>query len=332
MTFAEIAGHASAIRTLRAAIARPASAYLLHGPAGIGKRRVADAFAARLLCAAPADDDVCGTCAHCTRVRAGTHPDLLVVERDPERRDVRIEQARELTRWLSLRPMMATRKVALLDGAHQLNPAGQNALLRTLEEPPGAAVIVLAATGVTNMLPTVRSRCQQIRLDPVPIDAVAQVLRVRGIDDGRARVLAARAGGSIGQALALADDEQDTLRTRVLDTLAQLPERSADDLCALAAEAGRGATERALEAAVTWYRDLLGLVLGADQDALRNPDAARPLQAAAARLTPDAVLRALEEVCDTLTAIGRNANRVLAIETMLLDLRRLERGAGARHG
>jgi DNA polymerase III subunit delta' len=329
VTFADILGHAPAVGTLRTAAKRPASAYLLYGPTGIGKRRVADAFATRLLCAAPPDDDVCGTCSQCTRVRAGTHPDLLIVERDPERRDVRIEQARELTRWLSLRPMMAPRKVALLDGAHQLNPAGQNALLKTLEEPPGAAVIVLTATGVTNLLPTVRSRCQQIRLDPLPSDAVARVLRAQGIDDEVARILAARSGGSIGRALALADDGLDALRTRVLGTLADLPERSADDLCALAVEAGRGATEPALEIAVAWYRDLLGLILGAGVEALRNPDASGPLRAAAARLTPDAVLRALEEVCDTLTALSRNANRVLAIETMLLDLRRIERSAGA---
>jgi DNA polymerase-3 subunit delta' len=203
--------------------------------------------------------------------------------------------------------------------------------LKTLEEPPGAAVIVLTATGVTNLLPTVRSRCQQIRLDPLPSDAVVRVLRAQGIDDQVALVRAARAGGSFGRALALADDGLDALRTRVLDPLALLPERSADYLGALAAEAGRGATEPALEVAVAWYRDLLGLILGAGADALRNPDASGPLRAAAARLTPDAVLRALEEVCDTLTALSRNANRVLAIETMLLDLRRIERRAGA-HG
>ena len=327
MTFAGVVGHTAALRALRAAAARPASAYLLYGPAGIGKRRAADAFTARLLCTAATDQDVCGTCAQCTRIRAGTHPDLLVVERDPDRRDVRVDQARELTRWLTLRPMMAARKVAVLDGAHELNPAGQNALLKTLEEPPGAAVIVLTATGATHVLPTVRSRCQQIRLDPLSSAAVAEVLRGRGVDDQSARILAARAGGSIGRALALADDGQDALRTRVLEILADLPARTADDLSALATDAGRGAPEPALEVVVAWYRDLLGLVLGVETDAPRNPDAGAPLRAAAARLTPETVLRALEEVCATLTAISRNANRVLAIEILFLDLRRLERAA-----
>ena len=81
--------------------------------------------------------------------------------------------------------------------------------------------------------------------------------------------------------------------------------------------------------AISWYRDLLGLVLGGDDDGLRNPDAAAPLAASATRLDATAILRALERICDTLTALSRNANRVLSIETMLLSLRRLERDAAA---
>src|SRR5207244_504918 len=85
-----------------------------------GLLTLAEAFAARLLCAAPGAGDACGTCAHCTRVGAGTHPDLHLVARDPERRDIRIEQVRELTRWLVLQPLMAARKVGVLDDAHCL--------------------------------------------------------------------------------------------------------------------------------------------------------------------------------------------------------------------
>jgi hypothetical protein len=110
-----------------------------------------------------------------------------------------------------------------------------------------------------------------------------------------------------------------------------LPDCGADDLCGLAAEAGRGATEPALDVAVAWYRDVLGVVLGAEASPLRNPDARDLVETAADRLTPGAVLRALEEVCDTLAAISRNANRVLALETMLLNLRRLERAAAGRY-
>src|SRR5262249_49087135 len=147
------------------------------------------------------------TCAQCTRVAAGTHPDLRVVAREEERRDVRIEQVRELTRWLALQPLMAARKVGIVDDAHCLNEHGQNALLKTLEEPPGASVLVLIATSAALMLPTVRSRCQILRLEALPPDAVAGVLAARGIPAERHAALAALAEGSPGRALALDSPE-----------------------------------------------------------------------------------------------------------------------------
>ncbi len=328
MSFAEVAGHEEAVRRLRRSTAdeRPASAYLLHGPAGIGKRRLGDALAMRLLCAAPKDDDACGTCGQCTRVAAGTHPDLRVVVRDADRRDIRTEQIRELTRWLGLRPLMAERKVAVIDGAECLNEHGQNALLKTLEEPPGASVLILVAARASLLLPTVRSRCQQLRLDPLPTAVVERLLGERDVDPARAAVLAARAEGSPGRALGLADEAHGAIRDELLERLPQLRDLTAAELSALAQTLGKTAPEAALEIVTSWYRDLLGVVVGSTPRGLRNPDAATGLQAAAARTDADAVLRQLETVCDTIDAITRNANRVLAFETMLLALRRIERG------
>jgi DNA polymerase-3 subunit delta' len=330
MRFRDVRGHDAVVSRLRTSVgSRPASAYLLHGPAGIGKRRVADALAARLLCDAPEGEDTCATCAQCTRVRAGTHPDLNVVTRDEDRRDIRIEQIRELTRGLTLRPMMARRRVALIDGAHELNEAAQNAILKTLEEPPGDTVIVLVATGLARLLPTVRSRCQQIRLDPLPTAVVAEALEAAGHDAETARRLAARAGGSIGRAVVLADDALEAVRSRTIDVLAALPDVPAVDLSAYAAELARGAVDAGLETAVSWHHDLLRCSLGADDQGLANVDFEARIRAAAERLDPATALRQLEVVCDTVTAIGRNANKTLAIEVMLLDLRRLARRPAA---
>ncbi|TMA51560.1 MAG: DNA polymerase III subunit delta', partial [Deltaproteobacteria bacterium] len=113
MRLADVVGHEGALERLQRAAAaeRLASVYLLTGPPGIGKRLVADAFAACILCDAPVAGDACRVCAQCTCVAAGTHPDLRTVERDEERRDIRIEQVRELARWLALQPLMAQRKV-----------------------------------------------------------------------------------------------------------------------------------------------------------------------------------------------------------------------------
>jgi DNA polymerase-3 subunit delta' len=331
MTLSDVLGHDRAVRQLRAAIVagRPAHAYLLTGPAGVGKGTLARAVTASLVCDGPREGDGCGACPQCVRVAAGTHPDVRVVEREEDRRDIRTEQARDVTRWLTLRPLMAARKVAVVDDAECLNEHGQNALLKTLEEPPGAAVLILCASDASLLLPTVRSRCQRVSLDRLPPALVDRLLADRGVAaDVRAAVVP-RAEGSPGRALALVDDPHAATRGRMLEQLGRLGGATAADLSGVAQALGREDAEVALETALSWYRDVLGLLLEGPDVAVRNTDAAPALRAAAARAAVPQVLGALETVCDTIRAVERNANRVLALETMLLALRRAERAATA---
>jgi DNA polymerase-3 subunit delta' len=333
MKLSAILGHDRTVRQLRAAVAsaRPAHAYLVTGPVGVGKATLALALTASLVCDAPRDGDACGVCAQCTRVAAGTHPDVRLVEREEERRDIRTEQAREVTRWLGLRPLMAARKVAVVHDAECLNEHGQNALLKTLEEPPGAAVLVLVATHASLLLPTVRSRCQRLRLDPLPAGLVDRLLVDRGVPPDVRAVVVPRAEGSPGRALALLDDPRAEARQRMLAQLGGLDAALAADLSGVAQALGREDADVALETALSWYRDLLALVVDGPDADVRNVDVAAALRAAAARATVPHVVRALETVCDTIRAVERNANRVLALETMLLALRRLDRRAAADH-
>ena len=319
MTLAGVVGHARAVARLArmADEARVPGAVLLAGPPGIGKYTLARAFAARLLCEGVVSGDACGTCAQCVRLAAGTHPDLHVVAREEERRDVRIEQVRDLVRWLGLQPLMAQRKVAVVDDAHCLSVPAQNALLKTLEEPPGASVIVLVAAGAGLLLPTIRSRCQIVRLEPLASDDVVAVLTARGVEPGEARALAAIADGSPGRALTLADDRES--RAQLLGALARLPTLAAHELSEVAQKVARTRVEEALDAAVAWYRGLLKTTL------LGDPPPAGDV--AAMSLSPALRLRQLEAVCDTLGALERNANRTLALETLLFRLREIERNA-----
>ena len=275
------------------------------------------------------DDDSCGTCAQCTRVAAGSHPDVRVVAREDERRDIRIEQVRELGRWLGLQPLMAERKVAVIDGAHELNEHGQNALLKTLEEPPGASVLLLLATTPALVLPTVRSRCRLVRLDPLPLEDVTRVLEAQGVAVERARGLAALAEGCPGRALALDGEAQTRARDLILARLPGLHALTAGEVSQLAQELSRELPEAALAATVSWYRDVLQTALVGDALPLRNPDAGPAVHATAGRSSPTTLLRQLEGVCDTIVALERNANRMLALETMLLWLRDLDRGRPA---
>lgn len=328
MKLSAVVGHPRAIARLAAAAesGRVPHAVLLLGPAGVGKRTLADAFAARLLCDAPVRADACGTCAQCTRVAAGTHPDLQIVTRESERRDIRIEQVRELTRWLGLQPLMTDRKVAIVDEAQCLNENGQNALLKTLEEPPASSVLVLLATSAALMLPTVRSRCQVLRLDPLAADDVVQILVANGVDAERARRLAPLAEGAPGRMLALGGEEATRARDRMLADLPRLAALDAPAISALAQELSRGPSDAALATAVSWYRDVLHARLA--DEALRptNEDVADAVRTSATGASVPRLLRQLAVVCDTIDGIARNANRTLALETMLLRLRAVERG------
>lgn len=331
MRLSAVLGHDRAVRLLRAAVGtgRPAHAYLLTGPPGVGKGTLAHAFTAGLVCDGPRDGDACGTCAQCARLAAGTHPDVRLVAREEARRDIRTEQARDLTRWLTLRPLMAARKVAVVDDAECLNEHGQSALLKTLEEPPGASVLVLCATDASLLLPTVRSRCQRLSFDRLAAPLVDRLLADRGVAaDVRAAVVA-RSEGSAGRALALVEDPHAAARGRMLEQLARLGAATAADLSGVAQALGREDADVALETALSWYRDLLALRLEGPDVPVRNADVAPALHAAAVRAAVPDVLGALETVCDTIRAVERNANRVLALETMLLALRRAERGATA---
>jgi DNA polymerase III subunit delta' len=328
MRFADVIGHERAVARLgrMADEGRVPGAVLLLGPRGIGKRTLADAFAMRLLCEAPSAGDACGVCRHCTRVAAGAHPELRTVTREEERRDIRIEQVRELTRWLYLQPLMAERKIGIVDDAQCLNEHGQNALLKTLEEPPGSSVLVLVSSSAALLLPTVRSRCTIVRLEPLLADAVARVLAAH-VPDAEVDTLAPLAEGSPGRALELASKEAAQGRGALLKALPGLGDLAADEISRIAQELSRGAADVALAAALGWYRDVLEAALVGDALPRRNPRAAAEIRAAAARLPPEALLRQLRVVCDTIGDLEKNANRMLSVETMMLWLREIEREA-----
>ena len=155
---------------------------------------------------------------------------------------------------------------------------------------------------------------------------MARVLETHGLPPERARSLAALAEGAPGRALALEGEEIARVHERLLPALDTLRDVPAAAISSLAQELARGPLDAALSAVVAWYRDVLQTALVGDELPLRNPSFAPAVRTAAARLSPAARLRQLEVVCDTLDGLGRNANRMLAVETMLLWLREVERG------
>jgi len=172
-----ILGHEWAVDLLRGHIAngRTRHAYLITGPQGIGRRTLALRMAQGLNCKQPAAPGAaCRTCPTCQRIERMQHPDLLIVKAEEVGGALRVDQVRELQRGLSLSPYEALYKIALLLHFEEANPNAANALLKTLEEPPPQVVLFVTAQDSEALLPTIVSRCEVIRLRPLPLDEVSQ--------------------------------------------------------------------------------------------------------------------------------------------------------------
>ena len=288
--FDGVVGNATALRMLEAALAgdETSHAYIFFGPPGVGKRTVARRFGAALVSG--------GDQAAEDRARRGLHPDLTEIE--PEGAFTTIDQIREVVRTAASRPFEGARRVFILS-ADTLNVQAANALLKTLEEPEGEAVFVLIAASREGVLPTVLSRAQAIRFDPVPAHEISRFLEERGVAEPE--VAAALGRGSVGLALRYAQDgELEELReaafvaafalgdfeerhlaaARILDraeavgaareaaalAAAEEPDRRAKDGAKRAGRAARdGAVREALELLVLVYRDAGAVTVGAEE-------------------------------------------------------------------
>jgi len=184
---------------LKAAARRPVHAYLLHGPPGSGKRSAARGLAAALLC----PDGGCGRCNTCRRALAGSHPDLVVVERSGASLDV--DDARAIVTRAQRRPLESDRQVLMVTDVHLADRAAP-ALLKTVEEPPPATVFVLVADDLPASLATIVSRCVKVPFDAVSEASVAAWLMDRGVERDLAGSVAGASGGRLDRARLLVSD------------------------------------------------------------------------------------------------------------------------------
>lgn len=184
-------------------------ALLVCGPAGLGKRALVDVFVGARLCETPHDGRACGSCRACRLLAAGTHPDRIVVTLEPNpktgvmRKEIVVDQIRGLSSHLAMASQLGGWQVAVIDPADEMNPASQNALLKTLEEPSAASLIVLVADQPWRLSATIRSRCQRVDFAMPAHDEALSWLQRRGVE--HAETVLAAAGGNPGAAWLLAE-------------------------------------------------------------------------------------------------------------------------------
>lgn len=263
-TFNDIVGHESVKEHLRNSIAsgQISHAYLISGPKGSGKNMLADCFAAALVCEDDSSPDPCGFCISCMQADARTHPDIIYVTH--EKAGIVVSDIRtQLINDIYIKPYYGNKKIYIVPEADKMNEAAQNALLKTLEEPPEYAVILLLAEGTGSFLQTILSRCVTLNLRPVRSELVTQYLiKNKSLPDYVAKTCAAFSEGAIGKALRYASDESfSELRSEVLKLVKNISNMKQPELMAraeqYASKDNRAATDDFLELLNLWYHDLL---------------------------------------------------------------------------
>lgn len=302
----------------RLAEGRLPHALLFAGPAGVGKRHLADLLALSLLCEHPAGGtSACGECHACRLFAAGNHPDYLHLRPEEEKRTIGIDQIRELATFITLKSHYGSHKVVVLEPADAMTPAAANALLKTLEEPTPGSFLILCSDQPASLLATIRSRCQKQLFTPVAEPLALPWLREQLPDPAQAGLLHALSGGLPLKAVALAEEGRLDYRAAVLGDIATLAHKGGDPIAIAARWQQQGAAE-----SLHWLQSLLldvaRLAAGA-ADILHNPDQKPLLQSLAGSMDLVSLHRLLDRLHHTLVQVKGPANPQLLLEELLVE-------------
>lgn len=330
MPFQDIRGHEKQISLLRNAMAmnRTPHAYLFCGMKGVGKKTTALVFAKALNCQ-KGPLDACDACPSCRKIDHRNHPDVIMIE--PEGQFIRIKEVRDLQDQMKFRPFEGGRRIFILSDADQMNGPAAHALLKTIEEPTRANLIVLISSRPYQLPMTILSRCQHLRFNPLNRDTVCRHLQEHlSIAPEAARMLASSSGGSIGRALEMINEDYLAFRDQMMNRLSDGQMKSPLQALSLVSDFGqdrKGILER-LEIMRTVFRDALVYKETADSGALFNQDRLPLIQSFAERLSGRNLLHHIIAVDRAARAIDQNANKSLTLEAMMFKLAFNESAAG----
>lgn len=338
MTFRQIVGHRRLTALIARAIERQSlpPTLLFAGPSGVGKWAVARATAQAINCLAPVTPggdlavDACGTCRSCDRIARGVHVDVAALEPD-DKAAIKIDVVRDVLATTAFKPFEGRRRVVLIREADTLRAEAQNALLKSLEEPPPGTMFILTTAVPGMLLQTVRSRCMRLRFGRLTTAEIASALaRDHGYDEAAARQTAAIADGSIGQALALIDNDLSMFRDLAMGLLRHAAGRSDTPSRVQAASAlhtGGSKKERPredvaimLRLMASMLRDLEAINAGADRAVLANPLLTGDLETIARGFGGDRARAAFGAVDRALMALERNAGTKVVTEWLAAEM------------
>lgn len=324
--FSKIIGQEHIIEYFRNAISmdKVSHAYILNGPDKSGKMLLAEAFAAALQCEKQ-QEEPCMECRSCKQAAGRNHPDIIYVTHEKPN-TLSVEDIRtQLNEDIVLKPYSSSYKIYIVDEAEKMNVQAQNALLKTIEEPPAYAVILLLTTNADGFLPTILSRCVRLDLKPVNDEKIRSFLmKEKGVPDYQADICVAFAQGNVGKAILLAGSEN---FSEMKKSAVQLMKRLRDiDLYELS-QAVKQITEYKLEIndyfdlMMIWYRDVLLYKATADVNRLIFQDEVYSIKKEASHSSYEGIEQILESLNKAKARIRANVNFELVIELLLLTIK-----------
>ena len=323
-------GHEWAVDMLHQQVAHGEArhAYLFCGPPGLGRRTLALRLAQALNCTKTIAPGIpCGVCRDCKQIEEMRHPDMNVIQAvdedgvSKENGTLKVDQVRAVQHSLSLRPYQAKYRVALFLRFQEANDNAANALLKTLEEAPAHAILLLTADTPEQLLPTIISRCEVLRLRALPISAIESDLLDRGVDEERARLLAHISGGRPGYARRLVDDmtllEKREERLNDLQTLLPAPRVEKFSYAEKLAK-DKEVMRQTIVIWLSYWRDVMLRVAGAESP-LINVDRNMEIEFLAGRLDLSTARKVVSDLESALEKMDKNVNSRLLAEVLLLD-------------
>lgn len=297
---------------------RISHAYIIAGPDGIGKSVFAMHIAASLLCLG--DKKPCGVCNQCIKVMKGNHADIKIISN--KGRSIGVDEIRQVIGEVYTKPYEGLRKLIIIKNADEITVQGQNAILKTLEEPSKDTTIIMTVENSNLLLETILSRCQIFKLSRVSMDRIRDYLISKGVDEKRASTAASLSDGITGNALKFLEDKFLKLREEVIGILIKVVKGSSIE----ALESvefflnNKDNIDSILDIIISWFRDIMVLKHTIDKNVLINKDYYELLVEESQQLSYNKLNGIIDSVNSTREKIRLNANFQLAMEVMLLNI------------